>query len=260
MLRQKIDIKTFMVFYVGALLVWGAFYAGRFEFLWKGLLIAALYIIFDLLWTYFRDKIWYVPSSSVISGFILAVVGAPAPSLGLLVLLPLIAVASKQLIKLGRPKHIFNPASFSMAVLSVAGYQAVSWWGVAWGKPVLYAVLIAGLFILWRQKRWETTISFLVSYAVFLGALFLLQGREISQLFLILRPQIFDGTALFFASVMLIEPMTSSFRGTQNRIIYGVLVGLVAVLFSAFGQYLFFLNPLIGGLLVGNLVMSLMIL
>lgn len=258
-LRQKIDVKTFMVFYVGALLVWGAFYLGRPELLWKGLLVAALYMVFDLLWTYFRDKIWYLPSSSVISGFILAIVAAPAPPLDLLVLLPLIAVASKQLIKLGRPKHIFNPASFSMAVLSISGYQAVSWWGVAWGKPVLYAVLIAGLFILWRQKRFETAFSFLISYAVFLGILFWTQGREIAQLATLLKPQIFDGTALFFASVMLIEPMTSSFRGTQNRIIYGVLAGLAAVLFSAFGQYLFFLDPLIGGLLVGNLIMSLIV-
>lgn len=232
---------------------------GRFEFLWKGLLVAALYIIFDLFWTYFRDKIWYLPSSSVISGFILAIVGAPAPSLDLLVLLPLIAVASKQLIKLWQLKHIFNPASFSMAILTIFGYQAVSWWGVAWGGPVLYAVLIVGLFILWRQKRFETAFSFLMSYAVFLGILFITQGREVAQLFALLKLQIFDGTTLFFASVMLIEPMTSSFRGMRNRIIYGILVGLAAVLFAVFGQYVFFLDPLIGGLLVSNLIMSLIV-
>ncbi|MDP3785438.1 MAG: RnfABCDGE type electron transport complex subunit D [bacterium] len=253
---RTLNIKYFMVLYVGALLAWGAFQMGEPTYLWKGLAIAALYIIFDLLWTYFRDGTWYLPSSSVISGFILAVVGAPAPSLDLLVLLPLVAVASKQLITFWKPRHIFNPAAFSMAVLTLAGYSAVSWWGVAWGTPVLYAVLLVGIFILWRQKRWETTLSFLGSYGVFLAALFLWQGREADELFAILKPQILDGTTLFFASVMLIEPITSNFRGTKNRVIYGILVGAVAVLATAFGQYFFELDPLLSGLLIGNFIIS----
>ena len=254
---RTLNIKYFMVLYVGALLAWGAFQMGDVAYLWKGLTIAALYIIFDLLWTYFRDGTWYLPSSSVISGFIIAIVGAPAPSLDLLVLLPLLAVASKQLITFWKPRHIFNPAAFSMAALILAGYPAVSWWGVAWGSPVLWAVLLVGLFILWRQRRWETTITFLVSYAVFLGVLFVWQGREISQLYSLLKPQIFDGTTLFFATVMLIEPLTSNFPGTRNRIIYGALAALGALVFTVFGSYLGELDSLIGGLLVGNLIMSL---
>lgn len=255
-MKQSINIKYFMAAYVGLLLVWGSLYLGSAVYFWKGFLVAALYMLFDLLWTYARDRVWYLPSSSVISGFILAIVGAPAPSIGLLILLPLVAVASKQLIKLGKSRHIFNPASFSMILLSIFGYPAVSWWGVAWGAPVLYAVLLVGLFILWRQNRWETAISFLASYAVFLGLLFLWQGREVSQLFQILRPQIFDGTTLFFATVMLIEPITSSFPGTKNRIVYGVLVALFAVLITALGQWLPY-DPIISGLLLGNLIMSL---
>lgn len=253
---MAVNIKYFMVLYVGALLVWGALFIGDLAYLWRGLAVALLYILFDLLWTYARDRIWYLPSSSIISGFILAVVGAPTPSVGLLVLLPLVAVVSKQLIKFGKPRHIFNPASFSMILLSIFGYQAVSWWGVAWGAPVLYAVLLVGVFILWRQNRWDTALSFLLSYAVFLGAFFLLQGREFGQLSLLLYPQIFDGTTLFFASVMLIEPITSGFPGTKNRILYGVLVALLAVLVTFLGRWLP-LDPLLSGVLLGNLIMSL---
>ncbi len=262
MLRQLINIKYFMIFYVGALLFWGAFQMGEPAYLWKGLAIAALYIIFDLLWTYFRDGTWYLPSSSLISGFILGVVGPSAPSWDLLVLLPLLAVFSKQVIK-RRGRHIFNPAAFSLVSISMLGVFSPrliglepTWWGVAWGTPVLYAVLLVGIFILWRQSRWETTLSFLGSYGIFLAALFLWQGREIGELFAILKPQILDGTTLFFASVMLIEPITSNFRGTKNRIIYGILVGAVAVSATAFGQIFFELDPLLSGLLIGNFLMS----
>ncbi len=255
---SPINIKYFMVLYVGALLAWGAFQIGEPAYLWKGLAIAALYIIFDLLWTYFRDGTWYLPSSSVISGFIIAVVGAPAPSLDLLVLLPLVAVVSKQLITFWKPRHIFNPAAFSMAALTLAGYSAVSWWApsLASDGVGIFIIIIAGLFILWRQRRWETALSFLASYGVFLAALFLWQGRGAGELFAVLKPQIFDGTTLFFASVMLIEPITSNFRGTKNRIIYGILVGAVAVLATAFGQYFFELDPLLSGLLIGNFIIS----
>jgi glycine betaine catabolism B len=256
---KLVNIKNFMILYLGALFIVGTYYIGDINYFWKGLLVALLYIILDLLWTYFRDGIWYIPSSSVISGFILALVGAPAPSLPLLILLPFIAVVSKQLITLWKPRHIFNPAAFSMAVLSLAGYSAVSWWGVAWGQEILYVVLLVGLFILWRQKRWDTALSFIISYTVFLAILFLNQGRDASQLFLILRPQLFDGTTLFFATVMLIEPITSNYPGRKNRIVYGLLVGLLAVIFTTFGQYLFQLDPLIGGLLIGNLIMGLLV-
>src|SRR3989338_1862443 len=76
-----------MVLYLGALLAWGSFYFARPDYFWKGILIAAFYAAFDVLWTYFRDKNWYFPESSLISGFILALVGAPAPSLSLLILM-----------------------------------------------------------------------------------------------------------------------------------------------------------------------------
>ena len=226
-----------MVLYLGALLAWGSFYFARPDYFWKGILIAAFYAAFDVLWTYFRDKNWYFPESSLISGFILALVGAPAPSLSLLILMPLLAVISKQLLRFGTGRHIFNSAAFSLVALSLAGYPAVSWWGVSWGAPVMYAVLAAGIFILWRQRRWETALPFLAAYAPLFNF------------------QVFNGTVIFFASVMLIEPITSSFLGVRQRMAYGALVFLLTFLVGRSGLNS---DPLLLGLLGGNIIFNLM--
>ena len=245
-LKQKIPIKPLMVGYLVVILAWSSYQANNVVYLTNGLAIVAIYVWLDLLWTYIRDRIWYVPSSAVISGLILALIGNVEFSVTLLVLMPAIAVASKQLIKLGGgEKHIFNPAAFSLLALSAAGYPAVTWWGVSWGPPVLQAVLIAGLFIWWRQSRFETAISFFTAYAGIL-AIFAVD----------LSTQIYDGTVIFFASVMLVEPLTTGFPGQKNRIIYGIIAGAVAALSSLFANFLPY-DPLILGLLFGNLIISL---
>ena len=151
--------------------------------------------------------------------------------------MPLLAVISKQLLRFGTGRHIFNPAAFSLAALSLAGYPAVSWWGVSWGAPVMYAVFAAGVFILWRQRRWETALTFLAAYA------------------LLFNFQVFNGTVIFFASVMLIEPITSSFPGVRQRMAYGALVFLLTFLVGRSGLNS---DPLLLGLLGGNIIFSLM--
>lgn len=272
-LKQKINIKYFMVVYVGAVLVIASFVFGSTERLWKGLLVVLLYAAFDLLWTYTRDRAWYLPVSSGISGFILSVVAAPAPSLPLLVALPFLAVFSKRVLHFGKMRHVFNPASFAMAVVGFL-VPSISWWGVAWNTsrwgtfPIITAVSLVGIFILWRQSRWHVILPFFASYALFLAFNFSLSGIPLQNLLTFLRLQLVDGTTIFFATVMLIEPFTSTFPQKRDQMVYGALVGFLAV----FVTYLVSLpivsalpfannvDPLIFGLLLGNLTASLLFL
>lgn len=258
-LRQKLQIKHFMVLYLGFLLVFSSFMLKDPTRLLKGLLVVALYVGFDLIWTRVRDKIFYLPVSSFISGFILALVALPNPPIFLLILLPLLAVVSKQFIHLKKARHIFNPAAFAMGVM--AFFQCcntvVSWWGVAWGKVPFWIVLMVGLFILWKQSRFHVAIPFAVSYLFFLALLLLFNNIEASKLLAFLKPQILDPTIIFFATVMLVEPLTSTFPTKNQRILYGALVGFCAVLVSFLASFLPLGDPLIYGLLLGNLVASL---
>lgn len=259
--KSKINIKYFMALYLSILLVYSSVALQKPERIWKGLLIVLLYAVFDLTWTYLRDKNWYLPISSLISAFILALVALPDPPLALAFFLPLLAVASKQILSFGKNRHIFNPAAFSLAAVSLVT-PAVSWWGVAWGTPPLAITLLVGIAILWRQNRWHVAIPFLVSYTLLLITLFIWNKIPIAQVINFLEPQIVDGTILFFATVMLIEPLTSNFPTTSNRIVYGTLVGFAAVFttFIASRWNLENQDPLIYGLIAGNLVASLVFL
>ena len=234
---MRISIYYFMFVYLGALLAWGAFEAGEWTYLLNGILLASLYALFDVLWTYFRDGAWYFPLASVISGFIVALVGPPNPSWKLIILLPLIAVALKQLVRIGPRRHIFNPAASALAVASLGGFSAVSWWApsLASDGAGLFVLLALGLYIVWYLRRWETALSFLIPYGLFFGI-----------------SKILDGTLLFFTSVMLIEHVSSNFSGRRNKIIYGIVVALATILISVFFEQ----DPLILGLLAGNFIMS----
>ena len=85
-LKQKIPIKYFMVVYLGGLLVFSSAALGEWERLWRGIFIVLLYAVFDLLWTYVRDKTWYLPVSSMISGLILSLVAIPEPPFRFIIL------------------------------------------------------------------------------------------------------------------------------------------------------------------------------
>lgn len=242
-----------MLFYLGLLFLYSSWNVKASNIL-IGLLILVIYVIGDVIWTYLRDKIWYFPLSSLLSGCILSLVALPFNNLAIAAILPILAVSGKQLIHFGKMRHIFNPASLAMAIVSLFT-PIISWWGVVWGNPVFWTVLLLGIFILWRQSAWHKTLPFLAAYSIMLAIVSLASSHgavDISKLF---DRQIFDGRLIFFSTVMLIEPVTSTFPSKKQRIFYGISVGIFAALLTHFK-----IDSLIIGLLLGNLLSSLLFL
>ena len=260
-LKQAVNIKYFMVAYLGFLLITASLALQRPMFLLKGAVIVALYSLFDLLWTRLRDRVWYLPVSSWISGLVLSIVAMPAPPVFLMIVLPFLAVASKQLLHFGKNRHIFNPATFAVTAVTLFA-PAAAWWAVTWSTTPLLIVAVVGLFILWRQTRWHVTFTFLGVYALLSAVVFLGGGAKIELLPGALRALLLQGNLLFFSTVMLIEPITSSFPTRNKRMVYGAMVGAFAVLATTVSQYvtLPFVDPILVGLLSGNLIASLLFL
>lgn len=259
-LKQKINIKYFMAGYLGLILTYSSFYFNDLERLWKGIVIICLYFGFDLIWTYLRDKTWYLPVSSWISGLILSIVAIPKPSLFFIILLPLIAVTGKHLLHFGKNRHVFNPASLAMALVAIF-VPAITWWGVT-GKDIIWILLLGGLFILWWQSRWHTVISFFISYAAGLFAVAIINKIAVVDASQIIISQIAEPVTIFFASVMLIEPITSGFPTKRQQIFYGIFVGFAAALMTYLADIfnLSYQDPRIYGLLIGNLLAGLLFL
>ncbi len=259
-LKQKINIKYFMVAYLGLILMYSSFYFYDLERLWKGAVIICLYSTFDLIWTRLRDKVWYVPSSAWISGLILSIVAMPKPSIFWLVFLPLVAVAGKQLLHFGKNRHVYNPASLAMALAAIF-VPAITWWALTSGG-IIWLLLVGGIFILWKQSRWHVAVSFFISYAVGLLVVATVNKIAFADAGQIIISQFTEPTTIFFASVMLVEPITSGFPIKRQRIIYGTFVGL-AVALMTYLTMIFnwpFQDPRVYGLLAGNLLASLLFL
>lgn len=153
--------------------------------------------------------------SASITALILTLIVGPLPPIENLTTLAFIgtfAMASKYILAI-RKKHIFNPTAVAAFLAAILLNSGASWWiGSMHTLPI---IILGGLLVLAKIKRFELVISFLVVY--FLTVI--LFGRNITiNSFLV--PSVW-----FFTFVMLVEPLTSP--STKNKqIIFGGFVAL----------------------------------
>lgn len=182
------------------------------------------------------------PESRSITALILTLlIGpmAPLPNIWFLTLAAVIAMASKYVIAF-RKRHIFNPAAFAIVFTALAINQGASWW--VGNKYLLPFVILGGVFLTFKIRRWKLVGSFVISYLLLFFAhrfvqqiSFLNQGYadnlNISVIILESKSLLLNSPLLFFSFVMLPEPITSP-RGQTARIYYGILIAILYSLFS----------------------------
>lgn len=250
-----------MVVYLCFLFLFSCLALHHPERIFNGVIIVLLYSIMDLVWTRIQSHTWMLPISSWISGLVISIVTLTHPSILLMILLPLLAVISKHLLHVGKSRHIWNPAGFSLTILALF-MPVISWWTVSWGIIPTVIVLLMGLFILWRLERWHVTLSFLLSFIIVYAPILFWGGSDMLHVFNTFSDLFSNGALIFFATVMLVEPVTSSFPTWKNRVVYGSLVGICFAGISFATRFISFLylDPLIVSLLLGNVCASLLFL
>ncbi|MDR3559366.1 MAG: RnfABCDGE type electron transport complex subunit D [Candidatus Pacebacteria bacterium] len=197
-------------------------------------------------------RIFAVPTNAesyFITALILALIISPlSPSSGFdylwfMAFAALWAIASKFILAI-RGKHIFNPAAAAVVLTAATVGQSASWWiGNAY---LALPVFLGGLLIVRKIRRTDLAISFFAAAAASIVLPGLARGTD---LWTILNNTLFHSPLLFFAFVMLTEPLTTPPRRT-GRIFYGVLVG---ILFSpAFHLGSLYLTPELA-LIIGNI-------
>ena len=130
------------------------------------------------------------------------------------------AMASKYIVAVGR-KHIFNPAAFALVLTALTIHQSASWW-IGRGDMLAF-VLVGGLLIVMKIRRFHMVISFGISALITIGAIALLNGSDVV---FALSTTFTDTAFLFFACIMLTEPLTAP-PTKRLRILYGILVGFL---------------------------------
>ncbi len=185
--------------------------------------------------------------SVYISAFILALIISPAQSthdLWFLLWAGVLAMASKYIVAINR-KHVFNPVAFAVALTALTINQTASWWvGTA---ALLPCVLLGGVLIVRKTRRFEMAFIFLFAALLTSLALSVLNG---SSVITVLQQTILYSPLLFFAAVILTEPLTTP-PTTRLQLIYGTMVGF---LFSPqFHVGSFYTTPELA-ILIGNVL------
>ncbi len=188
--------------------------------------------------------------SAIISALILSVIAGPLALPGqfhVLVFMAVAAMASKYLL-VRKKSHIFNPAAFGIVASAIFLDFPASWWiGSSAMTPI---ILIGGIAILRKIRRWHVIFSFLGTYiGLYVIDALVVQGRSIETVASSLWSIVIVSPLLFFMVVMLVEPLTAP-QTSLRRVWFGVCVGGV----------LFFLQRLLSSvpyslelsLLVGN--------
>ncbi len=153
-----------------------------------------------------------------------------------------ISVASKYIFAI-KQKHIFNPAAFGVAATALFLGLSASWWvGTLWMLPF---VAFGGFLLARKIRRTEMVIAFGVMLVFTILTLSIGDGPGV---FHILQESLLYAPAVFLATVMLTEPLTTP----PTRLYQIQYAAIVAFLFAPevhFGSVYF--SPELA-LLVGN--------
>ena len=208
-------------------------------------------LVFNWLANFLFAKFFRVPAnfeSVYITALILALIVTP-PSSGEYIsflpfygLLAIAAMGSKYLINVGK-KHLFNPAAFAVFAIALVTSHSATWWV---GTSVMTGFVFVGGFLLARKLRqFDLVIAFLLAFVV--GTVVITFGS--GNVLTILYNSVILSSLLFFAGIMLTEPLTMP-PNRDGRIAYAILVGALFIPLAKFGS--FSLTPEMA-LLVGNL-------
>lgn len=167
------------------------------------------------------------PLTAVISGLIIALI-LPLSPFHVTAFAVLVAIVSKHAIR-WRDRNVFNPAALGILAAAAMFSIGTSWWISASFLSLL------GFLVVYRLGRLRTSTVFLIVY-------FLLVYATGHQLLL-------DLTAIFFATIMLIEPKTSP-HTKNGKIVFGAAAAVLVTILQSLqlGK-----DPFLAGLLVLNL-------
>ncbi len=161
--------------------------------------------------------------SLYISALILALIITPPTGIHDYIFLAwaaILTMASKFIFAIGK-KHLFNPVAIAVVITSLVINQTATWWV---GNSIMFPfVLVGGLLIVRKIKRYRLIESFLV--VALIETVFFAVSRGVSP-FGGIKNLVIDTPILFFAFVMLTEPLTTP-PTAKLQMMYGGLVGIL---------------------------------
>src|SRR5258708_6198810 len=158
--------------------------------------------------------------SNFITALILALIITPAKGVTdffFLIVAAILAMASKYILNI-RGKHIFNPAAIALVITAFTIHGYASWWV---GTLAMLPWILFGVLIVRKIRRFDLVFYFFVTAVVSILGISFLRGN--TNILTILKTTFVDSPILFFAFIMLTEPLTTP----PTLILKSIYVGLV---------------------------------
>lgn len=187
---------------------------------------AALFIIFCLAVNTVFSKIFEAPTnleSGYITALILSLLIVPVKNTSDIFFyfwVSVWAIASKYLMAIHK-KHIFNPVALAIVLTALTINRSAAWW--VGNSAIFPAVLLGGYLLVRKIKREDLIVSFLISSFSTIAIFSFMSGNNV---LITIEKALFNTPIIFFAFVMLTEPLTTP-PARILRVAYGLLVGLL---------------------------------
>jgi ferredoxin-NADP reductase/Na+-transporting NADH:ubiquinone oxidoreductase subunit NqrB len=174
-------------------------------------------------------RIFAMPSNSeswLITALIIFLIVQPAHSIatGLYLVLAGATASISKFVLSWHGKHIFNPAAFAVALVSLTGLQATTWWI---GSSVFWPVtLVLGLLVVHKIRRFPLALTF-ITVSIILQAVVLVIHHQ--PFGVGMKGALIASPLFFLATIMVTEPATMPPRRTQ-QIVFAVLAAVLYVM------------------------------
>ncbi|MBI4080501.1 MAG: RnfABCDGE type electron transport complex subunit D [Candidatus Levybacteria bacterium] len=188
-------------------------------------------VLTDLLFGYIRVRKFFIPYAGIVTGLILTLIIDTGAAWYQILFIATAAMGIKNFLRISG-RHVFNPAASGLLAGWFAFGLSPSWWGAspfsgsALTLPniLIYAGVLSFAFVsCFRLKRYYAILAFLLLSAI--GAEFMAQTFSLQSLL----ASITSIGTLFYALVMLPEPMTSPVK-KERQLMYAGLVAIVSTL------------------------------
>ncbi|HEY4503479.1 MAG TPA: RnfABCDGE type electron transport complex subunit D [Candidatus Paceibacterota bacterium] len=137
------------------------------------------------------------------------------------------SMASKYIFAIGK-KHIFNPVAFAVTLSALTLNHSASWWiGTLYMLPF---VVVGGILITRKIRRFDLVLTFIVISLITIIAQRFSLASDWEGVLNTGMKAVFYSPLLFFATIMLTEPLTTP-PAKIPRMTYGAISGF---LFSPF--------------------------
>jgi ferredoxin-NADP reductase/Na+-translocating ferredoxin:NAD+ oxidoreductase RnfD subunit len=180
--------------------------------------------------------------SSIITALILTFIITPGAPVLFLSLAGSISQASKYILNF-RGKHIFNPAAVAVIFTIFLIGQGASWW--IGNQYILPVIVVGGLLIARKVQRFGMIFTFIAVHLMVTDYF----SPSKSDLLVIVENSVLYSSLIYFATVMLTEPLTSPTR-KYPRLVYAALVGVLSAYQFNFGSL--YASPELA-LVIGNI-------